>query len=161
MNWHCQAWCADEKIELTRSRANHRNDNAHVEQKNYTIVRRVLGYVRIEEEAAIALLNRLYAGPWRLFVNFFQPTMKLVRKERIGSRYRRRYDTPRTPYQRAMADPRIAQDVKTELTSLKETLNPLTLRREIDTLVMKILYYARRRTQERARLGARSQFVMS
>lgn len=161
VNWHCKAWCDAETIELTRSRPNHRNDNAHVEQKNYTVVRKALGYVRIEEDTAITLMNRLYAGPWRLFVNFFQPTMKCVQKERIGSKYRRRYDTPQTPYRRAMADDRILPAVKADLARLKNTLNPLALRREIDTLTDKILHLARRRERERSRERARSQFAMS
>lgn len=145
INWHCKAWCDAEKIELTRSRPNHKNDNAHVEQKNYTVVRKVLGYTRIETDEAVALMNELYAGPWRLFVNFFQPTMKCVKKQRSGSRYVRHYDTPQTPYQRAVADPRISAEVKAELTVLKETLNPLVLRKEIDTLVSKIFNISRRR----------------
>lgn len=144
VNWHCKGWCDTEKIELTRSRPNHKNDNAHVEQKNYTVVRKVLGYTRIETDEAVVLMNQLYAGPWRLFVNFFQPTMKCVEKKRVGSKYIRKYDTPQTPYQRALADPRISAEVKAELTVLKETLNPLVLRKEIDTLVRKIFNSARR-----------------
>ena len=144
VNWHCKGWCDAEGIELTRSRPNHKNDNAHVEQKNYTVVRKVLGYSRIETDEAVALMNELYAGPWRLFVNFFQPTMKCIKKKRIGSRYVRKYDTPQTPYQRAMADERISDAVKAELTAVRETLNPLVLRKEIDTLVVKIFKLARR-----------------
>ena len=144
VNWHCKGWCDTEKIELTRSRPNHKNDNAHVEQKNYTVVRKVLGYTRIETDEAVVLMNQLYAGPWRLFVNFFQPTMKCVEKKRVGSKYIRKYDTPQTPYQRALTDPRISAEVKAELTVLKETLNPLVLRKEIDTLVRKIFNSARR-----------------
>lgn len=144
VNWHCKGWCDTEKIELTRSRPNHKNDNAHVEQKNYTVVRKVLGYTRIETDEAVVLMNQLYAGPWRLFVNFFLPTMKCVEKKRVGSKYIRKYDTPQTPYQWALADPRISAEVKAELTVLKETLNPLVLRKEIDTLVRKIFNSARR-----------------
>ena len=144
INWHCKAWCDVEGIALTRSRPNHKNDNAHIEQKNYTVVRKVLGYTRIETAAAITLMNELYAGPWRLFVNFFQPTMKCVAKKRVGSRYIRTYDIPQTPYQRALADERISDEVKAELTALKEVLNPLVLRKEIDTLVSKIFNIARR-----------------
>ena len=108
------------------------------------MVRKVLGYTRIETDEAVVLMNQLYAGPWRLFVNFFQPTMKCVEKKRVGSKYIRKYDTPQTPYQRALTDPRISAEVKAELTVLKETLNPLVLRKEIDTLVRKIFNSARR-----------------
>lgn len=144
VNWHCKGWCDAEGIALTRSRPNHKNDNAHIEQKNYTVVRKVLGYTRIETDEAIALMNKLYAGPWRLFVNFFQPTMKCIQKKRVGSRYVRKYDTPQTPYQRALADERMSTEVKAELTAVKEALNPLVLRKEIDTLVGKIFNSARR-----------------
>lgn len=144
INGHCKAWCDAEGIELTRSRPNHKNDNAHVEQKNYTVVRKVLGYTRIDSKEAIVLMNKLYAGPWRLFVNFFQPTMKCIKKKRVGSKYVRKYDRPQTPYQRALQDPRVSAEVKARLTARQETLNPLVLRKEIDTLVRTIFNSARR-----------------
>jgi hypothetical protein len=145
INWHCKSWCDAEGIELTRSRPNHKNDNAHVEQKNYTAVRKVLGYSRIETEAAVVLINELYAGPWRLYVNFFQPVMKCVEKKRIGSRYVRKYDLPKTPCQRALEHPEIPREVKDELRKTKAKLNPLALRKEIDMLVSKIFKIARLR----------------
>ncbi len=124
---------------------NHKNDNAHVEQKNYTAVRKVLGYSRIETEEAVALMNELYAGPWRLYINCFQPVMKCVEKKPVGSRYVRKYDKPKTPYQRALEHPDIPQDVKDELRKTKAQLNPLALRKEIDMLVSKIFKIARLR----------------
>jgi len=145
INWHCKEWCDTVGIELTRSRPNHKNDNAHVEQKNYTVVRKVLGYSRIETEEAVALMNELYAGPWRLYINFFQPIMKCVEKKRIGSRYMRKYDTPKTPYQRALEHPDIPRKVKDDLRKTKAKLNPLDLRKEIDMLVFKIFKIARLR----------------
>lgn len=143
INWHCKTWCDAETIELTRSRPNHKNDNAYIEQKNYTAVRKLLGYSRIETQEAIALMNKLYAGPWRLYINFFQPTMKCIEKKRIGSKYIRKYDEPKTPYQRALDHPDISQDVKDELKKTKETLNPLQLKKEIDMLVSKIFKISR------------------
>ncbi len=145
INWHCKEWCDRTGIELTRSRPNHKNDNAHVEQKNYTVVRKVLGYSRIETEEAVALMNELYAGPWRLYINFFQPVMQCVEKKRIGSRYIRKYDIPKTPYQRALEHPDIPQNVKDDLRKTKAKLNPLVLRKEIDMLVFKIFKIARLR----------------
>lgn len=138
INWHLKGWCDDNKIELTRSRPNHKNDNAHVEQKNYTNVRKLLGYARIDNQRAVDVMNELYSGPWRLYVNFFQPSMKCVLKKRIGSRYVRKYDTPKTPYQRVMEHKKIDQSVKDELARVKENLNPLILRREIDRLAEKV-----------------------
>lgn len=145
INWHLKTWCDAQTIELTRSRPNHKNDNAHIEQKNYTGVRKFLGYSRIETEAAIELMNQLYAGPLRLYINFFQPSMKCVEKIRSGSRYLRKYDTPQTPYQRALTHPLIEQSVKDELSRVYATLNPKTLKQEIDRLITKIFNAARRR----------------
>lgn len=138
INWVLKGWCDQEKVELTRSRPNHKNDNAHIEQRNFTNVRKLLGYSRIDTQEAVDLMNELYAGPWRLYVNFFQPVMQCQKKERIGSRYVRRYDIPKTPYQRVLADPRINIEVKEKLTRQYASLNPKTLRREIDILVKKI-----------------------
>lgn len=138
INWVLKDWCDQEKVELTRSRPNHKNDNAHIEQRNFTNVRKLLGYSRIDIQEAVDLMNELYAGPWRWYVNFFQPVMQCMEKKRIGSRYVRRYDIPKTPYQRVMIDPRIGLKVKEKLTQQYASLNPKTLRREIDTLVKKI-----------------------
>src|SRR3989344_8694034 len=138
INWVLKGWCDAEGIELIPSPANHKNDNAHIEQRNFTNVRKLLGYSRIDTEEAVALMNELYAGPWRLYVNFFQPVMQCQEKKRIGSRYVRRYDVPKTPYQRVMADKRIDIGVKEKLTQQYVSLNPKTLRREIDILVKKI-----------------------
>ena len=138
INWVLKSWCDQEKVELTRSRPNHKNDNAHIEQRNFTNVRKLLGYSRIDTQKAVDLMNKLYAEPWRLYVNFFQPVMQCREKKRIGSRYVRRYGIPKTPYQRIMADPRIDIKVKEKLTQQYASLNPKTLRKEIDILVKKI-----------------------
>lgn len=145
VNWHAKDWCDQEEIELTRSRPNHRNDNAHVEQKNYAGVRKFLGYWRIETREAIDLMNELYSGPLRLYINFFQPSMKCIKKVRVGSKYIRKYDKPQTPYQRVLAHKKIEQSAKDELTRIYETLNPLKLKKEIDGLIDKIYKVARQR----------------
>jgi hypothetical protein len=131
-------WCQTEQIELTRSRPYHKNDNAHIEQKNGAITRKFLGYARIDTDEHIALAHQLITGPLRLYVNYFQPSMQLVRKDRVGARYRRIYDRPKTPYQRVLAHPDILPETKTQLTALYATLNPLLLKQQIDTLVRKI-----------------------
>src|SRR3989338_5061690 len=125
VNWHLKGWCDAHTppIELSRSRPDHKNDNAHIEQKNYTGVRKFLGYSRIDTEEAVAVMNELYAGPLRLYLNFFQPSMKCVEKMRVGSRYIRKYDDPQTPYQRVLADERVDQNIKDELTRIYVTLN--------------------------------------
>lgn len=135
VNWHLYGWCKERQIELSRSRPNHKNDNAHIEQKNYAGIRKFIGYSRIDRERAIALLNKLYAGPLRLYINFFQPSMQCQEKIRIGSRYFRKYDEPQTPYQRVFRDQRVAPVVKAELNGIYATLNPKKLRQEIDRLI--------------------------
>jgi len=139
VNWHLYGWCKERKIELSRSRPNHKNDNAHIEQKNYAGIRKFVGYSRIDQDEAIALLNELYASPLRLYINFFQPSMQCLEKVRIGSRYFRKYDEPRTPYQRVLQDQRVSEEVKEQLQRRYATLNPKVLRKEIDRLISKIL----------------------
>jgi len=131
-------WCQEQQIELTRSRPYHKNDNAHIEQKNGAITRKFLGYARIDTEEQITLAHQLVTGPLRLYVNFFQPSMQLQRKDRVGARYRRIYDRPRTPYQRVLEHPAVTDEVKTKLTELYQTLNPLLLKQQIDRLTRKI-----------------------
>lgn len=146
INWHLKEWCDKEKVELTRSRPNHKNDNAHIEQRNFTNVRKLLGYSRIDTSEAVELMNELYCGVWRFYVNFFQPVMQCEEKKRIGSKYVRRYGIPKTPYQRVLEDSRIDEHVKHTLNMLYDTLNPRILRLEIDRLVRLIF-----ETQKRLR----------
>lgn len=138
INWHLKEWCDLNNIDLSRSRPYHKNDNAHIEQKNGSIVRNFLGQGRIDRPAQIKLMNQLYERPLYLYVNFFQPSQKCIKKEKVGSRYVRKFDKAQTSYQRVLADDRIRPEVKAELTKLYETLNPLRLKREIDTLIKRI-----------------------
>jgi len=132
INWQLYTYCLARKIEFTRGRPGKKNDNAHIEQKNWTHVRKIVGYQRLETQAQADLLNQLYRGPVRLYMNFFQPVMKLVKKERIGGRLKRQYDTPKTPYQRVPEHPAISPVTKKQLTALYQTLNPVSLKREIE-----------------------------
>jgi hypothetical protein len=113
---------------FTRSRAYRKDDNAHIEQKNWTHIRQWLGYGRFDDPALVLLLNELYRTEWRLFHNFYCPSVKLLEKERIGSRTRKRYDSPKTPYQRAMESDYIPRKTKIALTAQFRTLNPFVLR---------------------------------
>lgn len=138
INWHFLRMTKRRKITFTRSRAYRKNDQAHVEQKNWSTVRKIIGYQRLETEKQLTILNRIYQL-LSDYLNFFIPTLKLVRKEHIGSRVKRIYDKPKTPYQRVLEHPGI--DVQTKLT-LKEkyiTLNPAALLREINRLTNKLL----------------------
>ena len=118
-------------IDYSRGRPYHKNDTAHVEQKNYTHVRLLLGYQRIENEQRIPAINQLYEA-WALFNNFFSPTLKLIEKKKEGSKYIKKYYTPQTPYQRLMISAEIFEPVKTWLTEIFCNINPFALKRQID-----------------------------
>ena len=138
INSHLFQFCQRQHITFTRSRSYRKNDNCFIEQKNYTIVRRFVGYARYATDAAQALLNELY-GYLRLYINFFQPVMKLIQKTRIGSRVRKKYDVPQTPNQRVLASPFIPESKKAVLRQRYGQLNPAMLRREIAKLQNKLL----------------------
>ena len=118
-------------VAFTRCRPNKKNDNAHVEQKNWTHVRLLLGYQRIEDPAMVATINHLYRC-WNLFNNFFCANLKLQEKQRINSRYKKKYDDGKTPYQRLIESEEVNEAQKTHLTELRCNLNPYALRRQID-----------------------------
>lgn len=126
INNHLKRYCDREHITFTRSRPYKKNDQAHVEGKNWTVVRRFLGYGRYEGDVARIEINALYQDI-RLYVNFFQPVMKLESKTRIDGKVKKVYDTAKTPYQRVLASPDITQDTKDALTALYKTLNPVAL----------------------------------
>ena len=126
MNETLLADCEESGIEFTRSRPWHKNDQALVEQKNGSVVRRIVGYRRLEGLAAAAALSRLY-GTVRLFVNFFQPSFKLSEKTRDGSLVRKRYHRPATPCRRLLEDARTSQAVRDAVTELQERLDPVLL----------------------------------
>jgi hypothetical protein len=138
INQQLSAYCQREKLTFTRSRPYRKNDNCFVEQKNYSVVRRAVGYQRYDTEAQLQLLNELYAH-LRLYTNFFQPTMKLLSKERVGSKVTKRYDRAQTPYQRVLAAPQIAKAKKDLLRLKYETLNPAALKRKITRLQERLL----------------------
>ena len=106
INGHLYDYCRAHAIQFTRGRPYKKDDNAHIEQKHWTHVRKLLGYVRYDSPAALTASTALYANELRLLQNLFLPSVKLLRKERVGSRLRRRYDAPRTPLDRVLASPR-------------------------------------------------------
>lgn len=120
-----------EHITFTRCRPYRKNDQAHVEQKNWSVVRRLIGYDRYETPAAVVTLNTVYHH-LRLYTNFFQPSLKLVRKVRHGARVHRVFDRAQTPYQRLLASGRLPAPSAQHLAKQYASLNPLTLREEID-----------------------------
>ena len=130
-------YCQDEQITFTRSRPYRKNDQAHVEQKNWSVVRHVVGYDRLETEAECLILKAIYAD-LRLYVNFFQPVLKLVGKDRVGEKLIKRYDTAATPYQRVLDSPWVSETVKIYLRQQYIQLNPVTLRNRIDDNVARL-----------------------
>ncbi len=117
INGNMKRYADRREITFTRSRPYKKNDNAHIEQKNFTHVRKIIGYERLDTKEQQDMMNDLYRNELRLYINFFQPSQKLIKKERIGSRIKRVYDKPKTPYQRAMESKDIAESVKKKLTN--------------------------------------------
>lgn len=134
INMNLFTYCRERGIEFTRSRPYHKNDNCHVEQKNWTLVRRLIGYDRLDTPAQQAWLDAFYTEDLRPFANCFQPVMKLVGKETVGQRTRRLYDTPKTPLRRLLDDYSGHVDLNRPraLTDLYTSVSPLTLKRRID-----------------------------
>jgi len=131
-------YCDREGLEFTRSRPYKKNDNAYIEQKNWTHVRKVLGYLRYDTIGELMVINSLYRNDLRLYKNFFQPVMKLISKERIGGRVKRKYDIPRTPYQRLIESDQVSEETKEKLKGIYLSLNPAELKRSIDAKLDKL-----------------------
>jgi hypothetical protein len=125
-------YCRREKIVFTRSRPYKKNDNAHVEQKNWTTVRKIIGYVRLDSQRQVDMMNELYSGALRDYTNFFQPVQKLLDKKRVGARKVKKHDRARTPYQRVLEAEEVSEEIKEELKKHYMSLNPVELRREIE-----------------------------
>jgi hypothetical protein len=127
------AFCAEQQITFTRSRPYRKNDNCFIEQKNWPVVRQQVGYLRYDTPAELAALDELYTH-LRLYVNFFQPQMKLVSKTRAGAKVMKRYDEAATPYRRVLAAPEVSTEAKRALTTTYRGLNPVELKRSIGSL---------------------------
>lgn len=138
INWQLYRHCVNKDIEFTRGRPYHKNDNAHIEQKNWTHVRKLVGYTRLDKDYQLRVLNDLYRKEWRLFKNFFIANKKLISKKRIGTRIKKVYDKPRTPYQRLLESKEYPEEQKTALKAIYARLNPVKLKRSIDKKLKKI-----------------------
>lgn len=131
VNQELLRYCQKERLTFTRARPYRKNDNCYVEQKNYSVVRQTVGYQRFDTTAELMVLKQLYAT-LRLYTNFFQPTMKLKSKERVGSRVKKSYHAPQTPYQRVLACAEVAAADKKKLQRQYRLLNPAALKRALD-----------------------------
>jgi len=130
INWHLKAYCDKNELLFTRCRPYRKNDQAHVEQKNYSVVRRHAGYARLEGDHHLKALREVL-GIVRLLVNYFEPSMKIISKERVAGRLKKKYDAPKTPYQRVLDSMHVDQERKDELTKIYLQLNPAALRRRL------------------------------
>ncbi len=133
INAHLLRYCQDEHLTFTRSRPYKKNDQAYVEQKNWSIVRQLVGYERYESASAYEALQALYQVV-RLYVNFFQPSMKLLSKAREGSKVKKKYDQAKTPYQRVLESEHVNEEAKATLRQQYVTLNPVVLLRQMQRL---------------------------
>jgi len=121
-----------QRIDFTRSRPYKKNDNCYVEQKNFTHVRELFGYERFEDEILVELMNEIYSQYWNPLQNFFLPTFKLKEKVRVGSRIKKRYDKPKTPYQRLLENEHLSSRQKEDLIARKSQLDPFELKRKLE-----------------------------
>lgn len=135
-------------IELTRSRPYRKNDNAHVEQKQWTHVRQLLGYERLDDRRLLGHINALYAGPWRALQNFFLPTMQLISKSRENGHLHRYHSKPKTPYQRLQDSPKVSSEQKARLRKEMEALDPIVLRQQIETQLREIFRLLRKKPKK-------------
>jgi hypothetical protein len=149
INWHLFDYFTkrQNKVGFTRSRPYHKNDNGHVEQKNWTHVRQLLGYDRLEDPALLPLINALYVQLWEPLHNFFCPSAKLLSKDRHGAKIKRRHDTPMTPCDRLLACSTISNEMKDKLRKTRAAINPFDLQRKLDDALAPILQRAARSTR--------------
>src|SRR5664279_2142524 len=139
INWELFRWCEQQKLTFTRSRPGNKNDGAHVEQKNWHIVRQLVGYHRYDTPGELDLLNQIW-GLQRLLTNHFAPHQKLVSKTRNGAKMTKTYDKAKTPFRRVLDDSEtVRKAVKTRLTRENQPLNPAAIQRQIQTLTAKLL----------------------
>lgn len=141
INWHLYRHFTNRPmpVNYTRARAYQKNDNAHVEEKNWTHIRQYLGYQRFEKPELVDMLNSLYTSEWNPYFNFFIPSVKLIEKRRVGSRIIKKHDKPKTPLQRMFKSEHVSEKTKTELQKKLKTLNPFKLQKQMKRKITAIL----------------------
>jgi len=141
LNWHLHRHLTERKqpVQFTRARAYHKNDNAHIENKNWTHIRQYLGYQRFDNPNLVQKLNDLYTSEWNLYFNFFIPSVKLISKTRVGSKVIKTYDKPKTPAKRLLESEHISQQAKDLLTQEFEQINPFQLQKQMNHKIKQIL----------------------
>lgn len=141
VNWEFYRYCQREHISFTRSRSYHKNDQAHIEGKNYQSVRKVTGYDRITDQILIGMIDDLYQNEHRLLTNYFYTTLKLKEKVKRDGKSIKRYEVAKTPYQRVMASAKIVKETKDKLTKEYLSLNPAKLQRDLQKKLKRINDY--------------------
>jgi len=141
INFHLLDWCCKHQITFTRSRPGNKNDGCHVEQKNWTTVRALVGYHRYDTPAELVLLNRIWTLQ-SLLTNYFYPQQKLVYKVRDGAKITKKHDTAATPHRRTQAHPNLPTTAKANLTVTYLDINPAALQRQIQALMTELLTLA-------------------
>jgi hypothetical protein len=155
LNWHLIHYLKEREenaVQMTRSRPYRKNDNAHVEQKNWTHVRHLFGYDRFDSPKLVDMMNDLYKNEWSLLINYFYPSMQLEKKVKINSKYRRKYYKPKTPYQRLIESECIDKVKKEELRKRFESLNPFELKKNIEEKLKRIFQLVNISTKVRRRI---------
>ena len=150
INWHLKRWCDGKQIQLTRGRPYKKDDNAHIEQKNWTHVRKLLGWDRYDSGAAVEAINAVYRQELRWWMNLYLPSVKLVKKVRVGSKMRRVYSPAQTPWERVLASGQADTRRAAELKKLRSTLDPFALAERIDRKLESIYALANRRLSPKA-----------
>jgi hypothetical protein len=155
LNWHLMHYFSNEegahRIHFTRSRPYHNDDNAHVEQKNWTHVRQLMGYSRFDNEGLVELMNDLYKNEVSHMNNFFLPNFKLIEKQRVKAKIIRKHSKPETPYQRLIKSEHISESKKKELTEVYNQLNPFTLQKIIQKKLKRIFSMVNVKTDSKMR----------
>lgn len=141
VNWVLKRYCDRNSISYTRSRSYHKNDQAHIEGKNYQSIRRVVGYDRITDPKLVEMIDDVYQNEHRLLTNYFYTTLKLKEKVRVNGKTRKVYEEAKTPYQRLMESDKISQEIKDKLTKEYMRLNPAELQRNLRKKLSKIKDY--------------------
>jgi len=145
INYHLKTFCDQNKIQFTRGRPYKKDDNAHIEQKNWTHVRKIFGYERYDSTQAVTAMNDLYQNELRILQNLFLPSMKLLEKTRIGSKLKRRYDPPQTPLERLLNCPQADPAKIQELKNLRDRTDPFALAKTIEQKLERIYSFANHR----------------
>jgi hypothetical protein len=139
INHTLKPWCDENKIKMTRSEPGRKNDNMYVEERNGHVVRKYLGYTRFDCKETVDLINEMY-DELALYLNHFQTVRRTLSKERIGAKYKRTYEKiAKTPYERMCEHPAVSGDIKEKMRVEHERLNPLVLKKKIDTIIVKIM----------------------